>query len=63
MPICMVMCILTHFFPVHPFSTPGKPYGFLMFSEGEERVHWEQMVKCRLYVHFQLDSNQQPLSS
>ena len=20
-----------------------KPYGFLMFSEGKEKVHWEQM--------------------
>ena len=20
-----------------------KPYGFLMFSEGREKVHWEQM--------------------
>ena len=28
---------LTHSFPIHP-------YGFLMFSVGRERVHWEQMV-------------------
>ena len=31
--------ILTHLFPIHPFSTP---YGFLRFSGGRERVHWEQ---------------------
>ena len=29
---------LTHFFPMHSFS-----YGFLMFSGGRERVHWERM--------------------
>ena len=40
---------LTHLFPMHPFSTFStfenirKPYGFLMFSGGRERVHWEQM--------------------
>ena len=27
---------LTHLFPIHH-------YGFLMFSGGRERVHWEQM--------------------
>ena len=40
---------LTHSFPMHPFSTSPpsenirKPYGFLMFSGGRERVHWERM--------------------
>ena len=36
---------LTHFFPMHSFSTPWeqKTSGFLMFSGGRERVHWEQM--------------------
>ena len=33
---------LTHFFPIHPFSTPGKQ-GFLMFSGGREMVDREQM--------------------
>ena len=28
---------------MHPFSTPWKPYGFLMFSGGKERVNWERM--------------------
>ena len=31
-------------FPMHPFSTPEnirKPFGFLIFSGGRERVHWE----------------------
>ena len=28
------------FVPNAPFL---YPYGFLMFSEGRERVHWEQM--------------------
>ena len=28
---------------MHRFSTPWKPYDFPMFSEGMERVHWEQM--------------------
>ena len=35
---------LTHFFQMHPFSTPEnliKPYCSLMFSEGRERVRWE----------------------
>ena len=40
---------LTHSFPTHPFSTPPenirKPYCFLMFSGGRERVHWEQTGK------------------
>ena len=39
---------LTHSFPVHPFSTSWKhqkTLRFLMFSEGRERVHWEQMGK------------------
>ena len=34
---------LTHSFPMHPFSTPYLPYGFLMFSVGRERVRWERM--------------------
>ena len=37
---------LTHSFP-YTLSLPPqsirKPFGFLMFSEGRERVHWEQM--------------------
>ena len=42
----LTLSCLTHSFPIHPFSTPPhnpKPYGFLMFSGGRERVHWEQM--------------------
>ena len=38
--------MLTHLFPMHPFSSPEnirKPYGFLMFSGGRERMHWEEM--------------------
>ena len=38
--------LLTHSFPMHPFSTPRnirKPLAFLMFSGGRERVHWERM--------------------
>ena len=31
---------LTHSFPMPPFSTH---FGFLMFSGGRERVHWERM--------------------
>ena len=37
---------LAHSCPIHSFSTPenvGKPYGFLMFPGGRERVHWERM--------------------
>ena len=37
---------LTHLFPMHPLSNPEnirKSYGFLMFSGGRERMHWEQM--------------------
>ena len=39
---------LTRLSPMHPFSTPWKctlslPYGFLMFSGGRVRVHWEQI--------------------
>ena len=40
-------CVLTHSFPIYTFSLPPenirKPYGFLMFSKGRERVHWERM--------------------
>ena len=40
-------CVLTHSFPIYTFSLPPenlrKPYGFLMFSKGRERVHWESM--------------------
>ena len=32
---------LTHTFPMHPFSNLWR--GFLMFSGGRERVHWERM--------------------
>ena len=31
---------------MYPFSTPEnirKPYGFLLFSGGRERVNWERM--------------------
>ena len=35
------------FIPNAPFLYPPenirKPYGFLMFSGGRERVHWERM--------------------
>ena len=34
--------IITHSFPMHPFSTPLL-YSFLMFSAGRERVHWGQI--------------------
>ena len=35
------LSFLTHSFPMHPFSAPEniKPYHFLMFSGGRERVH------------------------
>ena len=42
-----VAIILTHLFPMYPFSTPEstrKPYGFLIFSGGRERVHWNKWV-------------------
>ena len=32
--------ILTHLFPMDPFSTPRKR---LMFSGGRERVHWKRI--------------------
>ena len=35
--------LITHSFSMHPFSTLLKVSGFLMFSQGRERVHWEQM--------------------
>ena len=41
--------LLNHLFPIHPFCTPWKHqkilrfYGFLMFSGGREKGHWEQM--------------------
>ena len=37
---------LTYWFPMHPFSIPEnirKPYSFLMFLGGKERVHWKRM--------------------
>ena len=40
-------CVLTHSFPIYTFSLPPentrKPYGFLMFSKGRERVYWEHV--------------------
>ena len=36
---------LAHSFPMHPFSTLWKPYGFLMFSGGRERVTGNEWVK------------------
>ena len=39
---CTLTIILAHLFPMHHFLPPEiirKPYGFLMFSEGRERVH------------------------
>ena len=33
---------LTHSFPMKPFSSTWKSYGFL-FLQGRERVHWERM--------------------
>ena len=33
---------VTHSFPIHPFFPPLKTNGFLTFSGGRERVHWEQ---------------------
>ena len=38
--------MLTHLFPMTlslPTENIRKPDGFLMFSGGRERVHWEQM--------------------
>ena len=44
--IRIVFSILTHSFPMQPFSTPEsirKPYGFLLFSGGRKRALWERM--------------------
>ena len=50
-----VTIILTHSFPMHPFSTPWKTCGFLMFSGGRERLHWERANGLK--AHFQLSNN------
>ena len=34
---------------LYPLNTPEKPYCFLMFSGGRERVHSEQMVKLKTF--------------
>ena len=37
---------IPHLFEMHflyPHKNIRKPYGFLMFSGGRERVHWERM--------------------
>ena len=43
---CVVSSIINPFVPntlsLHPENF-RKPYGFLMFSGGRERAHWEQM--------------------
>ena len=41
---------LTHSLPMHHFSIPEnrKPYCFLMFSGGRQRVHWNKWVKKML---------------
>ena len=44
--IRFIWVMLTHLFPMHSFPAPEnirKPQGFVMFSGGRERVHWEQM--------------------
>ena len=38
--------LMTHLFPMHPFSTPWKYQKTRRFSDisrGREMVHWEQM--------------------
>ena len=47
--ISVKLANLTHLFPMQPSLTKG----FLIFSEGRGRVHWEQMGYC----HIQLFSN------
>ena len=34
---------------LYPLNTPEKPYCFLKFSGGRERVHSEQMVKLKTF--------------
>ena len=48
------LLILAYLFQMHSFSTPRKPYSFLIFSRGKERVHWEQMglVNLRKLINF-----------
>ena len=36
----LLSSMLTHSFPMHPFSTP---FLYLLFSGGRERMHWEQV--------------------
>ena len=31
---------------LYPLKTTEKPYGFLLFSRGRERVHWERMSEA-----------------
>ena len=52
----MIKASLNHLFPMLPFSTPWKHQntsekGFLMFSWGRERVHWEQRVNQTVFVY------------
>ena len=52
----MIKASLNHLFPMLPFSTPWKHQntsekGFLMFSWGRERVHWEQRVNQAVFVY------------
>ena len=42
--------ILTHPFPMHPFSTPWKPYGFLVFQGVEKRCIGNEWVKWGMDV-------------
>ena len=49
---CFAVSKLTHLFPMQPFFAPRKHQktkGFLMFSGGRGRVHWEQMG-TRFYI-------------
>ena len=42
----MHLYLLTHLFPMHPFSSPWKHRKIVRFSdvsEARERMHWEQM--------------------
>ena len=40
---------ITHLFPVHLFSAPWK--GFLGFSGGWERVHWNKWVNANIAIY------------
>ena len=57
-----MISVLTHSFPIDPFSTPWKNQKTLRFPGGREKVHWERMGSSPNFFrdHFKQVPTSQP---